>query len=345
MTIAIEAFHDTAPAGWNDIVSNLGGSAFHSTFWADYQARLYGVRPLFVVGRNEQGEPVAGALASLRQSRLPVLSLIFRSLELASHPVARPTDGDEAIRFMRELERLGRRMGCARLALNSFYSGMSSLVPSELGYQEWERVEFTLDLTRSIDELWKSMKKDQRERVRGLERRGITLHLGSARVELEGLKQVREATKAHRAERGQEYELREDDAFYDALHDCLLAPNAGRLFLAKDAGETVAASFFAAFGGTAYSMFSGCNEAGYRKGAQSGLFWLAVETLKQQGFRELNRGGVPAAAATDSHPLHGIYAFKFRLGTTPIRCRSGEKVLSPFRSRLMELKERLHPVG
>ncbi len=342
MTIAIQAFHGTEPEGWNEIVSRLGGTVFHTTFWADYQARLNGVQPLFVLGRDQHGEPCAGALAGFHRSERPLLSLIFRNLELAAHPCARSTDSGEAVQFMRELEQLGRRLGCARLGLNSFYSGASTLVPSVLGYKELpERVEFTLDLTRTVEELWNSMKKDQRERVRGLERRGVSLQVGSTRADLEGLKAVREATQAHRAERGQEYELRADDAFYQALYDCLLGRGAGRLFLAQDGGQTVGASFFAVFGGTAYSMFSGCNDAGYRKGVQSGLFWLAVETLKQQGFRELNRGGVPAAAADASHPLHGIYSFKARLGTTPFICRSGEKVLSPLRNRLFGLKERL----
>lgn len=343
MTIAVETFRGTAPEGWDQIVSALGGTVFHSTFWGNYQARLNLVLPLFVLGRDQKGDPCAGAVAFFRQSRRPLLSLVFRSLELPSHPVVGSAEDDIATRFLGEVERLGRHLGCARLQLNSFYSGSSSLRPGAMGYRERERAEFTMDLTRTVDELWKSMKKDQRERVRGLEKRGITLHVGSTRVDLEGLKAAREATQVHRAERGQEYELRADDEFYQALYDCLLSRGAGRLFLAKDGDETVGASFFSAFNGTAYSMFSGCSEEGYKKGAQSGLFWLAVETLRQQGFRELNRGGVPAAAASDSHPLHGIYTFKFRLGTTPVICRSGEKVLSPLRGRLIDLKERLRP--
>ena len=118
-----------------------------------------------------------------------------------------------------------------------------------------------------------------------------------------------------------------------------------RLFVARMKGEVVAALFFAAFGGRAYSMFSGSLDSGYRVGAQSGLYWKAVETFTEEGFFELNRGGVPADAERSDHPLHGIYQFKLRLGTTPELCRSGRKVLSPAREQLSKLRDRIRAWG
>jgi hypothetical protein len=338
VTITAEVFSGTPPQGWNETLSKLGGTVFHSTFWADYQTRLYSSQPLYVLGRDQDGEPCAGALAVVHAPRRRVLSLALRHLEISSHPSVRSTEPQAGVRCMQELERSARRLHCARIDLDSFSSGASGLRPGALGYREVERVEFTVDLSRSLDDLWKSMKKDQRERVRGLGRRGVTLQAGSSSEDVNRLKKMREATRAHRAELGQDYELRSDAAFYAAVYDCLLSQGVGRLFLAMDQGEPVAASFFSVFGGVAYSTFSGCNDAGYRKGAQSGLFWLAVESFKQEGLHELNRGGVPAAAAAESHPLHGIYTFKSRLGTTPVSCRSGRKPLNPLLNALLRLR-------
>ena len=51
--------------------------------------------------------------------------------------------------------------------------------------------------------------------------------------------------------------------------------------------------------------------------------------------------GVPASAEKDDDPLHGIYRFKIRLGTTPVTCRSGEKVLNRLQDGLAQLWLRL----
>jgi lipid II:glycine glycyltransferase (peptidoglycan interpeptide bridge formation enzyme) len=77
-------------------------------------------------------------------------------------------------------------------------------------------------------------------------------------------------------------------------------------------------------------------------GVQALLFWSAVETFKADGFRELNRGGVPASAAEESDNLHGIYRFKSRLGTTSVLCRSGQKILRPVMHRISRLRNTLH---
>jgi hypothetical protein len=243
--------------------------------------------------------------------------------------------------FLRHLERLARQLGCARLRLGSFMSGHSPLIPAEHGYAEEQRVEFTVDLTADLDVLWRSIRKDQRERVRRLEREGVGIEPGVELQDLAGLRVAREATQSRRTEQGRGYTLDADEAFYESLYAHLIKAGAARLLLARRAGEVVAALFLSTWNGRACSMFSGSTESGYRLGAQGGLFWTAVETFKAEGFHELNRGGLPASAASDADPLHGIYQFKSRLGTTPRLCRSGEKVISPTRDRLRRFAEAL----
>jgi lipid II:glycine glycyltransferase (peptidoglycan interpeptide bridge formation enzyme) len=125
------------------------------------------------------------------------------------------------------------------------------------------------------------------------------------------------------------------------MFEYMVKPGVARLFVARHEQEVVAAILFATLNKKAYSVFSGSTDFGYKAGAQSGLFWCAVETFKDEGFILLNRGGVPAAAESKEHVLHGIYRFKHRLGTTPLLCRSGEKVLRPVRDSLNKLKERV----
>src|SRR5439155_10029345 len=196
------------------------------------------------------------------------------------------------------------------------------------------------DLSHETEGLWRGIRKDQRERIRRLEREGVVVEMDATREGVKGLKAVREVTQSKRDQQGLGYELSKDEAFYERLYAHLVQRGVARLFVARYAGQVIAALFFATFNRRAYSVFSGSTDIGYRVGAQSGLFWTAVETFKAEEFRELNRGGVPVSAARETDPLHGIYLFKLRLGTTPSVCHSGEKVLSPVRERLVQLCNR-----
>jgi GNAT superfamily N-acetyltransferase len=339
--LTVETFVGSAPRGWDGTVRRLGGSIFHSSIWGDYQRATKGARAVYVLGRDSGGNEQGGALALLWQSRHPVASLIFRDIELYAHPFARGNNAAIVTALLRETEEIARRLGCGRLKLSSMMSGDSELLPGTQGYEETQRFEFVVDLTRPMDEIWHGVRKDQRERIRRLEREGVRIEIGSARHDVDGLRAVRESTQDKRVRRGQEYDLPADRGFYDELFDHLIARDAARLLLARRSGETLAALFFLTFNGRTCSVFSGSTALGYRLGAQSKLFWDAVEMFKNEGYHELNRGGVPAAAANESDPQHGIYQFKLRLGTTPRLCRSGEKVLSPMRDRLSRLRDSL----
>lgn len=345
MITHFETHADTAPEGWDDLVCQLGGSIFHSTLWAEYQYHSYSMRPVYLLARDAQGLGCAGGVALFEQSHHPIASLFLRNLRLCAHPCSRHQDRLTILQFMQHCEAWARAHGCARLVVDSFMSGMSPFVPLEHGYTETQRVEFTIDLHRDLDSLWHSIRKDQRERIRRLQREGVYCELETTREALQGLQEARESTQAKRFQKGQGYELPTDGTFYERLYEHLMQRGAARLFVARHAGTVIAALFFATFNGHAYSMFSGSTTLGYKLSAQSGLFWAAVETFKAEGFVALNRGGVPAAAANASDPLHGIYSFKARLGTNPILCRSGYKVLRSLRDRVIRVREGLRALS
>lgn len=343
--VSFEVSRGQAPAGWDDTVSALGGSIFHSTLWAAYQGRDEALEPVFFLGRDASGIPCGAALALLAASPRALASRLFRDLRLTAHPVVRGADPGLAAAFLRRCEEFARALSCTRLGLDSFMSGASPLRPLEHGFVETERIEFTLDLERDTDSLWQGIRKDQREKIRRLKREGVVLTEGTTLADLTALGTAREATQARRDERGQGYDLSSDSTLYESLYHHLVHRGAARVFLARRDESVLAAILFSTFNHRAYSVFSGSTEAGYKMGTQSGLFWTAVETFKAEGFRQLNRGGVPGSAAREDDPLHGIYSFKLRLGTTPERCVSGDKVLAPFRQGLRSLRDRLRTLG
>jgi hypothetical protein len=334
--LKVEASVGMAPDAWDKTVCALGGTVYHSTVWAEYQQKTIGILPIFFTGRDRAGSVCAGALGLFRKSHRPIVSFLFRSLVLSTHPFAREDEPKLCDDFVRECEAYAKNLGCISIGIDSFSAGQSNFCPANLGYVETRRVEFCVDLHQSKDNLWKSVSRDQRERIKRLSREGVSVEMGTQREHLEGLKLAREFTQAKRSQQGHEYELMADGNFYETVFEYLVQRGAARLFLARRAGETIGAIFFGAFNGRACSIFSGSTELGYKLAAQSGLYWAAVESFKADSFLELNRGGVPESAADASDPLHGIYRFKQRLGTTPRLCRSGHKILRPLHHRLRQ---------
>jgi hypothetical protein len=265
-----------------------------------------------------------------------------RGLYLPAHPFVRKDGaGIEATKLIERCETLARSLGCNTIGMDSFLSGHSELVPADLGYAESRRIEFSVDLTANLDDVWKGVKKDHRERIRRLKREEIKIEVAAARADLEALKFAREMTRERREEKGQTYEVEHSAELYDRLQDELMERGLACLLIAKRENEVLGSICFLTFNGRANSIFSGSTAAGYKMGVQALLFWSAVEAFKADGFRELNRGGVPESAAAESDALHGIYRFKSRLGTTPFLCRSGEKILRPLMHRISSLRSAL----
>jgi len=336
-----EVWKGSPPLHWDELVCRCNGTVFHSSLWAEYQSKIQNACPYFLLTKNETGEEGGGTVALFRKSELPIVSTYSRELVLLTHPFMYKENGQASQKFFAQCEKLGQEWGCSRITIESFGSGGSPFVPIEHGYQESRRVEFFLDLRRERTSLWEGIKKDQRERIRRLEREGVVCIKGTDLEDLKGLKLVREATQEKRAQKGQNYSLSSDEKVYEHLDRYVIKRGIGRVFLAKREDEILAAIFYATFNGKAYSVFSGSTVAGYRLSAQSGLYWEAVKQFQAEGFRELNRGGVPESASLQDDPLHGIYQFKKRLGTTPMTCRSGVKILSPVKEKVSRILDRM----
>lgn len=339
MQLKLTVAEGVAPPWWDSKLTELHGNLFHSSGWAHYQTRLRGGTPLFVYAGDPSEGLLGMALVQRTGSSLPVLAQISGQAELAGHPVVAAQE--RADPFMTALESEVRSQGCVRLVVNSNMSAGSAFIPQRHGYEVTERLEFLADLTRDEDALWSAIAKDQRARIRKMEREGVVLEQSADRNDLYGLRVARESAQQRRSDRGQGYELTKSDVFYDRIHDCLIEPGLARLFVARGQDDIVAAILFGAFNGRAYSIFSGSTKQGYKMGAQSGLYWTAVRYFRGQGFELLNRGGLPASAQQDEDPLHGIYRFKKRLGTEPLACYSGAKVLSPMKEGLNQFRKKL----
>lgn len=338
-TLRVDSCFGVPPFGWDTKIEAIAGTIFHSTAWARFQHEVQGCEPVFIQAQDESGALIGASLGLFRKSQHPILGVFLRSMETASYPVAMGNDTDLVVRMIMETERVARKLGCGRLSLGSNFSAATGVSLEDIGFATQERLEFIVDLTAAEDALWNAIKKDQRDRIRRLSRDGVEYETTTLLAGMKELGAVRQTALERRLERDQGFSLPSNDSYYALLHRTLVEPGAATLFLARKQGAVVAAILYATFARKAYSIFSGSTEAGYKLSAQTGLFWHAVTSFKRNGFQVLDRGGVPAAAADDGHDLQGIYRFKHRLGTTPVRCVSGEKVLSPLKERIAALRK------
>jgi len=345
MTQQLKYWRDQPPPEWGQWVGQADATIFQSSAWAAYQQAVEPCEPVYLMYYHPSGDKLAGGMAFLKKSRVPLLNHVTKELVFPAHPFFyKNSDKPFSKEFFQECGKVAKAMGCCRIILNSFYSGRSPLDLLEAGFDETKRWEFILDLQQESDQIWSGIGKDHREKIKKFQKNGFEVIVGKTKDDLQYLKQLRESTQGKRAEKGQEYDLPLEASYYDQLYHLLVKPDFARLFLAVRDQEAVAGILFLTLNRKAYSIFSGSNEIGYKFGAQSGLFWEAVQNFQSHHFEELNRGGISFEAESPEDPLHGIYLFKKRLGTIPVLCRSGVKVIAPFqyylREKVMELRKR-----
>jgi hypothetical protein len=71
-----------------------------------------------------------------------------------------------------------------------------------------------VNLLQETDVLWSTIRKDQRDRIKRLERKAVVLSEGVQWEDLKGLKMARESTQARRTSRNQGYKLTRQDELY-----------------------------------------------------------------------------------------------------------------------------------
>lgn len=335
-----EAHTDLPPAGWDNTISLLDANHFQAAAWVAYRKGLSGSKPIFFLCRDKNEAPSAAAVGYVEQSNHMGLRHLSRKLVFDSHPVFNSASSDSVLSFLAYIEDYARSAGCVSIAMGSFFSGESRLPLAETGFSEKRRIEFHFALQDPIDTLWNRVAKEQREKIRRAEKKNVEVKIASGLGELLALRELQAATKERREEMGQGYDLDIDDQRYRQLSEVLGKSGLLVLFMAYLEGEAISGILFGSFNRRAYSIFSGSNAVGYKLSTPSLLFWRAVQHFRESDFILLNRGGVPYESQNDTHPAHGIYFYKGRLGAVPLVCIGGKKIMSSFRHQAYSCLER-----
>jgi hypothetical protein len=322
---------------WNDSLTALGGTIFHSAQWAnatlaDHPRAI----PLFYTLVEDDGS-VAGQAVGFRQlSARSFAAPCTGRLWFDALPAVR--DGASAIsaEFLRQIESASRRSGDVTMRVGSFASPGSENVLRPLGHSLSRRLEFELDLSRPEQILWESVDIKRRQRIRKAMRNGVEVRDLPADEGVCHLRRLQEASFVRVVARGGPPLGKRDAVARDPIHG-LVASGAGRIVGGFVGGECVSASFFSTFNGLAYYALSGHDDTALTSQAPSLVLWEMVLRLQQEGFRKLNLGGCGIGALEEQSPEHGVYTYKKAFGGAQLDCASGEKVLRPAVRRVANL--------
>jgi hypothetical protein len=261
---------------------------------------------------------VGFAVAGGRRSRLPILGPRRSELELNTTPLLHGSvgllDAARAIRAFARRQRFGW-LQC---------SAYASLRPSETetlrtsGFSIAPRLEFPVPLVDGFDATLAAMSSAHRRNVRKAMDGGFDFREDSTPGGAMTLRRLQDTTYARRWEMGQTHARPMSEEQYRRVMEAWLYADGIRFWFVERDGRPLSALGILIYGARAYYLVGGTAAEGYQVRAPFAVFGHVIRELCGAGVRELHLGGVPAGAAEDSHPDHGLYRFKRGFGGEPV---------------------------
>jgi len=333
MTLRITTTVD--PAEWDAQVEALGAPVFHSTVWARYSTDgKPNLEPLFCSILDDDAKVRGVALLFRQGSANPFLRRVGSRVYSDAHPWV----DDAALfpDFVRQIEEHAGGSGALELTLGSFGTPGHRDEIEQLGYQLKDRYEFVLPLRRTDEEILSAMERRRRRTLQKARDAGVTIEILQFEEGIPELRRLQQFTKERLEQRGAIVDFGtvrppEQDAARELV-------NAGRADLvgARHDGRLVSVSLYTKMSGLVYSTLAGHAPEAYQLNAYTLLLWTVLRRYREEGHQRLNIGGVPAAAAEETSPDHGLYLYKAGMGGAQEACSTGSKILKPARHKAIE---------
>ncbi len=232
---------------------------------------------------------------------------------MLSLPTALALSGEAQSRkaeVYRELAVFAKRSGFGRLVIQRAWGEDFSAEEALSPYIVGRGIDFTIDLTATVEDLQAAMHKYHRKNVRRAVRKGITLVKGTGE---DALLRLRELQLASAGRKGGQFGVG-DAAFFRRLYESIYKPGTGGVLFATMDEQYVAGLAYLSSEKKAQTVRSGSTDAGNKYFAMYLLQFELITRLKEAGVELLNIGGVPAEAVDADHPQHGLYKFKQGFG-------------------------------
>jgi hypothetical protein len=314
---------------WDRLAADLGGSFYHCYAYAMLESSRPRVEPLFVNAFDRSGECIGIVVCAVSSPRSWPFSRFCKTAVFGALPATKEKNAELELAMMNILERELRGRGVFQLRICSYESPNSRKVLSALSCELYDRVEFYIDLSRSMDDIWKMLKSARRNDIRKARKLHVESRLDNT---MKGIQQLYSFQTESLQRRGILF-----DPFYtpaERLQTLLLDTNRTKLLVSYRDGVPVNAGLFGLFGGRAYYLASGASRDGYRSCGPVHLLWTMIEMLKADDATTLNLGGVDSPADQERGVKDGLYSFKKDFGGTVIPQPGGFKTISLLGARI-----------
>ena len=324
-------------AAWDETLRACGGSVFHSSAWSRYISRdRANTSPVRFRLVNDEGRTVGAALGFRTRSASRLMAPLSSRLWFDALPVVQPVPG-AADGFIELIHSHAMRAGDVELAFGSFgYRGGSEVLRAR-GYTLVERIEFELDLTRAVEDIWMALDPKRRRNINKSRRAGVVVEELAAEEGLAELNRVRGLTFDRLERKGVKLGSRGPTGGADSPERELLDGGVGRVFGARLGAEWLSVTLFTQFGTQAYYALPGHSPKALELQAPTLLLWESIVRFRADGIRWFNLGGCSASARQPDSPEHGVFNYKRAFGGATLECASGHIVLQPRRAALGRL--------
>jgi len=320
---------------WDRLAADLGGSFYHCYAYAKLESSRARVEPIFVNAFDQSGECIGIVVCTVSSPRFWPFSSFCKTAVFGALPATKGRNAQLELAMMNILERELRSRGVFQIHICSYESPNSLKVLSALSYQVSDRVEFYIDLSRSMDDIWKMLKSTRRNDIRKALKLCVESRLENT---MKGVQQL----YAFQTESLQRRNIPFDQFYTPAarLQTLLLDTHRARLLVSYRGGVPVNAGLFGLFGGRAYYLASGSSRDGYNCCGPVHLLWTMIEMLKADGATVFNLGGVDGPADLERSVADGLYNFKKDFGGMVIPQPGGFKTISLLGARLNSILTR-----
>jgi hypothetical protein len=344
-----EKNHEGAPLGikaaahaggdWIALIDRFGGNLFHAPQWAESR-RSATSRPLFFRLYGDGGDCLGIAAGIEMWSPAPAIGRFSKQLVFETYPVVRD-DRDELVRTMlQHIIAYAGKHGFRRVEFNSYLTRTSLERPADLGL-ETRRIEFSIDLTRTDDQLFAGFNTHHKRKIKKALKHDLQFFESQDTQAMRQFRELQKHSRDRRLERGESIAVMED-GYYEELGKHYFASDLGTVFMLLHEDRPVTAAFIAHYGTQALYMYGGSNDTGLQLDAPILLFSHIFTRCRQRGCRLFNLGGVPEEARQPETQLYGLFRFKAGFGGSQRVCQNlTADHLNPGRDKLLNALKRL----
>jgi len=294
---------------WESFVSNprYNTSFFHSWSWGDFEKSLG--KNVSRVGFYLNDELVAAAqLVEVKAKR-------GNFLHIRNGPVM-DWDNKKLVReITAELKIIAKSKNCdfIRLSPQIKFSNENEKLLKENGFVKNQmhdvdaEITWVLDLTQSLDDILKNMRKNTRYYIRKAEKDGVKVTVSTDVSDLEKFYKVYENTVERQKWNAYDFEYLKKEFEVFENNDQI------KIYLADYQGRVIAASLFIYYRGEVFYHHSGSLTEFRNIPASYLIQWQAIKDAKAAGNTKYNFFGI-ARDDNPNHPWAGLTFFKKGFG-------------------------------